>query len=98
MLIPPVLSSRLPTGTFFPCAHEGRGRSIAGNPVTPPATAAVRRKSRRLSCLAIASPLFARVNVSGACGEGGDLQATVPPPAFAGRRVGPTSPGAPGGR
>lgn len=57
MLIPPVLSSRLPTGTFFPCAQEGRSRSTAGKPIAPPATAVVRRKSRRVSRLAIAFPL-----------------------------------------
>src|SRR6266550_8285646 len=58
MLMPPVLSSRLPTGTVFAAAHDGRCRRIAGNTLTPPAAAAVRRKSRRFGrCLAIVSPV-----------------------------------------
>src|SRR5713101_1933456 len=55
MLMPPVLSSRLPTGTFFPCAQAGRSLSSAGTAAAPPA-AAVRRKSRRFSGLLIACP------------------------------------------
>src|SRR5687767_13818406 len=57
MLMPPVLSSRLPTGTFLPCAQEGRSRSTAGNPIALPATAVLSRKSRRVNRLAIAFPL-----------------------------------------
>src|SRR5262245_38139379 len=94
MLIPPVLSSRLPTGTFLPCAHERRGRVSAGNPAAPPATAAVRRKSRRLSCLVIAfPPLVACENVSGAGGQARG-PTTVPPP----WRAAATSPWAASGR